>query len=72
MRRVTVPGETSYEVVIGPGALAELGLVLAGTPKAAVVHARPLAATAGAAVEILQSAGVAKQSAHDALSDGDK
>ena len=61
MSRVTVAGPTPYEVVIGPGAQAELGLVLAGTPKAAVVHAPPLAAAAGAAVETLQSAGVAAE-----------
>jgi 3-dehydroquinate synthase len=57
-RRVAVPGTAPYDVVIGPGAQAELGLVLAGTAKAAVVHAPPLAALAGAAVETLQSAGV--------------
>ncbi|MGZ4550014.1 MAG: 3-dehydroquinate synthase, partial [Blastococcus sp.] len=34
---------------------------LAGTTRVAVVHAPPLAATAGAAVEILQSAGVAAE-----------
>ncbi|MGZ4539768.1 MAG: 3-dehydroquinate synthase [Blastococcus sp.] len=61
MRRVAVAGEIPYEVVIGPGALVELGLVLAGTTRVAVVHAPPLAATAGAAVEILQSAGVAAE-----------
>jgi 3-dehydroquinate synthase len=61
MRRVTVAGEQPYEVVIGPGAQAELSLVLAGTPKAAVVHAAPLAALAGAAVETLQTAGVAAE-----------
>ncbi|MGZ4606987.1 MAG: 3-dehydroquinate synthase [Blastococcus sp.] len=61
MRRVAVAGETPYEVVIGPGALVDLGLVLAGTTRVAVVHAPPLAATAGAAVEILQSAGVAAE-----------
>jgi 3-dehydroquinate synthase len=61
MRRVTVGGEQPYEVVIGPGAQAELSLVLAGTPKAAVVHAAPLAALAGAAVETLQTAGVAAE-----------
>jgi 3-dehydroquinate synthase len=61
VRRVTVAGEKPYEVVIGPGAQAELGLVLAGTSKAAVVHAPPLAAAAGAAVETLQSAGVAAE-----------
>src|SRR5689334_19767895 len=61
MRRVTVAGPTPYEVVIGAGAQSELGLVLAGTPKAAVVHAPPLAAAAGAAVETLQSAGVAAE-----------
>jgi 3-dehydroquinate synthase len=61
MRRVIVPGAAPYEVVIGPGAQAELGLVLAGTPKAAVVHTPPLAALAGAAVETLQTAGVAAE-----------
>ncbi|SMO69810.1 3-dehydroquinate synthase [Geodermatophilus aquaeductus] len=61
MRRVTVGGEEPYDVVIGPGAQVELGLVLAGTPKAAVVHAPPLAALAGAAVETLQTAGVAAE-----------
>ena len=61
MRRVTVAGERPYDVVIGPGAQVHLGLVLAGTPKAAVVHARPLAALAGAAVETLQTAGVAAE-----------
>ncbi|MGY1672326.1 3-dehydroquinate synthase [Geodermatophilus sp. SYSU D00710] len=61
MRRVSVAGERPYEVVIGPGAQAELGVLLAGTPKAAVVHAPPLAALAGAAVETLQTAGVAAE-----------
>ncbi|MGY1738983.1 3-dehydroquinate synthase [Geodermatophilus sp. SYSU D00684] len=61
MRRVTVAGEEPYDVVIGPGAQAELGLLLAGTPKAAVVHSPPLAALAGAAVETLQTAGVAAE-----------
>ncbi|MGY1830382.1 3-dehydroquinate synthase [Geodermatophilus sp. SYSU D01180] len=61
MRRVTVAGERPYDVVIGPGAQAELGLLLAGTPKAAVVHSPPLAALAGAAVETLQTAGVAAE-----------
>jgi 3-dehydroquinate synthase len=61
MRRVTVPGAQPYEVVIGPGAQTELSLVLAGTAKAAVVHAPPLAALAGAAVETLQTAGVAAE-----------
>ncbi|MGY2063965.1 3-dehydroquinate synthase [Blastococcus sp. SYSU DS0619] len=61
IRRVPVAGERPYEVRIGPGAQAELGLVLAGTPKVAVVHAPPLAAAAGAAVETLQTAGVAAE-----------
>jgi 3-dehydroquinate synthase len=61
MRRVHVAGDRPYEVVIGPGARTELGVVLAGTPKAVVVHAPPLAAAAGAAVEILQAAGVAAE-----------
>ena len=58
---MTVQGPTPYEIVIGAGTQAELGLVLAGTAKAAVVHAPPLAAAAGAAVETLQSAGVAAE-----------
>jgi 3-dehydroquinate synthase len=61
MRRVPVAGEKPYEVIIGPGAQAELGLVLAGTARAAVVHAPPLAAAAGAAVETLQTSGVAAE-----------
>jgi 3-dehydroquinate synthase len=61
MRRVRVAGERPYEVVIGAGAQTELGLVLAGTARAAVVHAPPLAAAAGAAVETLQTAGVAAE-----------
>ncbi|SEL40841.1 3-dehydroquinate synthase [Blastococcus sp. DSM 46786] len=60
-RRVPVAGEQPYEVVIGAGAQAELALVLAGTPKVAVVHAPPLAAAAGAAVETLQTTGVAAE-----------
>ncbi|WP_345771779.1 3-dehydroquinate synthase [Geodermatophilus sabuli] len=58
---MTVAGHRPYEVVIGAGAHAELALVLAGTARAAVVHARPLAALAGAAVETLQTAGVAAE-----------
>jgi 3-dehydroquinate synthase len=61
VRRVTVAGNKPYEVVIGPGAQTELALVLAGTPKAVVVHAPPLTAMAGAAVETLQTAGVAAE-----------
>jgi 3-dehydroquinate synthase len=61
MKRVQVAGDTPYDVVIGPGAQVELGLVLAGTARAAVVHAPPLAAVAGAAVETLQSAGIAAE-----------
>ena len=61
MRRVPVGGDRPYEVVIGAGASAELGIVLAGTPRAVVVHAPPLAAAAGAAVETLQTAGVAAE-----------
>jgi 3-dehydroquinate synthase len=61
VRRVTVAGDKPYEVVIGPGAAVELGMVLAGTARAAVVHAPPLAAVAGAAVEALQTAGVAAE-----------
>jgi 3-dehydroquinate synthase len=61
MTRVTVAGERPYEVVIGPGAQDELGLVLGGTARAAVVHAPPLAAAAGAAVETLRTAGVAAE-----------
>src|SRR4051794_41442221 len=60
-RRVTAPGGKPYDVVIGWGAQAERGLVLAGTARAAFVHAPPLAALAGAAVETLQTAGVAAE-----------
>jgi 3-dehydroquinate synthase len=61
VRRVTVAGPRPYEVVIGPGAQFQLGVVLAGTSRAVVVHAPPLAAAAGAAVETLQQAGVAAE-----------
>ena len=61
MRRVGVAGDKPYDVVIGPGAQEQLALVLAGTARAAVVHAPPLAAVAGAAVETLQTAGVAAE-----------
>ncbi len=61
MRRIRVTGDRPYEVVIGAGAQAELGLLLAGTARVAVIHAPPLAAAAGAAVETLQSAGVAAE-----------
>ena len=61
MRRVTVAGNRPYDVVIGPGAQMELGLVLDGTARAVVVHAPPLAAAAGAAVETLQQAGLAAE-----------
>jgi 3-dehydroquinate synthase len=61
MRVVPVGGAQPYEVFIGPGAQEELALVLAGTAKAVVVHAPPLAAAAGAAVETLQTAGVAAE-----------
>src|SRR3954468_177681 len=61
MRRVTVAGDPPDEGVLCPGAQGERALVLAGTPKAVVVHAPPLAALAGAAVETLQTAGVAAE-----------
>jgi 3-dehydroquinate synthase len=61
VRRVDVAGPRPYEVVIGPGAVEELALVLDGVTRAAVVHAPPLAAAAGAAVEILQTSGVAAE-----------
>jgi 3-dehydroquinate synthase len=61
MRRIPVAGDRPYEVVIGPGAQAELALLLAGTARVAVIHAPPLAAAAGAAVETLQTAGVAAE-----------
>jgi 3-dehydroquinate synthase len=60
-RRITVAGDRPYDVLIGPAAQAQLGVVLAGTARAAVVHSRPLAAAAGAAVETLQQAGVAAE-----------
>jgi len=61
VRRIRVAGDRPYEVVIGPGATAELGRLLAGTATVAVVHAPPLAAVAGAAVRTLQSVGVAAE-----------
>jgi 3-dehydroquinate synthase len=61
LRRVTVPGERPYDVVIGPGAQHELGLVLDGIARAVVVHAPPLAGLAGGLVETLQTAGVAAE-----------
>jgi 3-dehydroquinate synthase len=61
MRRVQVAGERPYEVLIGAGAQLELGRVLEGTARAVVVHAPPLAAAAGAAVETLQTSGVAAE-----------
>ncbi|WP_040336603.1 3-dehydroquinate synthase [Candidatus Blastococcus massiliensis] len=61
MRRVAVAGERPYEVFIGAGAQMELARVLEGTARAVVVHAPPLAAAAGAAVETLQTAGVAAE-----------
>ncbi len=61
MRRVQVAGERPYEVLIGSGAQLRLGLVLDDTARAVVVHAPPLAAAAGAAVETLQTAGIAAE-----------
>ncbi len=61
MRRIPVAGERPYEVAVGPGAQTELGLVLAGVDRAVVVHAPPLSAAAGAAIETLQTAGVAAE-----------
>jgi 3-dehydroquinate synthase len=60
-RRITVAGDRPYDVLIGPGVQVQLGLVLDGTARAAVVHSRSLAAAAGAAVETLQQAGVAAE-----------
>jgi 3-dehydroquinate synthase len=60
-RRITVAGDRPYDVLIGPGVQAQLGLVLDGTARAVVVHSRSLAAAAGAAVETLQQAGVAAE-----------
>lgn len=59
MRRIQVQGPQPYEVVIGVGAQAELGRVLDGAARVAVVHAPPLAAAAKAAVETLHAAGIA-------------
>lgn len=59
MRRIQVQGPQPYDVVIGAGAQAELGRVLVGASRVAVVHAPPLATVAGTAVETLRSAGIA-------------
>jgi 3-dehydroquinate synthase len=69
MTRVTVAGERPYEVVIGPGAQAELAAVLGGTARAAVVHAPPLAAAAAEAVATLRNAGLAAEAV--AVPDGE-
>jgi len=61
MKRITVAGNRPYDVLIGAGAQVQLGLVLDGTARAAVVHSRSLVAAAGAAVETLQQAGVAAE-----------
>ena len=61
MRRVTVPGEPPYDVVIGDGRPAELGLVLAGTPKVAVVHPGRCGGTAGRPSRCCRPAGVAAE-----------
>jgi 3-dehydroquinate synthase len=61
MRTVSVAGEQPYDVVVGAGAATRLGVVLAGTARAVVVHAPPLRAAAGGAVELLQTAGVAAE-----------
>ena len=60
-RRITVAGDRPYDVVIGPGVQVQLGLVLDGTARAAVVHSRALAAAGGAAVETLQQSGIAAE-----------
>ena len=62
MRRVPVAGARPYEVVIGPGAQAELGAG-AGRHRARPPSSTPppLAAAAGAAVETLQTAGIAAE-----------
>src|SRR3954447_274727 len=61
MEKIKGAGDRPYDVLIGPGVQAQLGLVLDGTARAAVVHSRALAAAAGAAVETLQQAGVAAE-----------
>jgi len=61
VRRIRVAGDRPYDVVIGDGAQAGLGLLLEGTARVAVIHAPPLAAAAGAAVETLQTAGIAAE-----------
>src|SRR3954462_10792457 len=61
MEKIAVAGDRPYEVLIGPGVQAQLGLVLDGTARAAVVHSRALAAAAGAAVEALQQSGGAAE-----------
>jgi 3-dehydroquinate synthase len=61
VRRIQVPGPKPYDVVIGPGATAELGRVLGGTARVAVVHAPPLAGPADAAIGTLRAAGIAAE-----------
>jgi 3-dehydroquinate synthase len=59
---VRPPGSPAYDVVIGDGLLGELGGLLPGADRIAVVHPRALAATAEAMVEDLRS--VAGREAH--------
>jgi 3-dehydroquinate synthase len=61
VRRIAVAGAAPYEVVIGPGARAELPAVLAGTARVALVHASPLAHVADAAAADLRAAGIAAE-----------
>jgi len=65
LQRITVAGPVPYEVVIGPGATAELALLtdtaITGATRAAVVHTASLAAVAGGVVETLQQAGLAAE-----------
>ena len=61
MRRVTVAGRDAVRGRHRPGCAGGARAGAGRTPKAVVVHAPPLAAAAGAAVETLQSAGVAAE-----------
>ncbi len=65
LTRVAVAGERPYDVVIGPGARAELarltGTVLAGATRAAVVHTPSVAGTARDLLDTLAAAGLAAE-----------
>lgn len=59
MRRITVDlGARSYDIVIGEGAIAELGSVLRSRPRAVIVTQEPQRAHAASVAGVLEAAGI--------------